>query len=53
MNRELTKWFKDNCKDVGHINYGKIKEIIAKHEAKEDLINRKFSTLINRFLFSQ
>ena len=46
MNRELTKWFKDNCKDVGHVNYGKIKNIITNHEAEKETEDRKLNTLM-------
>ena len=46
MNRELTNWLKDNCKDVGHTNYDKIQEIIAKHEAEKETEDRKLNALM-------
>ena len=40
----LSKWFRDNCKDVGHVNYGKIQQlimddliIITENEMKEEI----------------
>ena len=46
MSRELTKWFKDNCKDVGHVNYGKIQKIIEKREAEKGTGDRKLNALM-------
>ena len=46
MNKELTKWFKDNCKDVGHVNYGEVQKIIEKHEAEKETGNRKLNALM-------
>ncbi len=48
MNKKLSKWFKDNCKDIGHLYYGKIQQIIEKHEAEEDMKSRYFNALMKK-----
>jgi len=49
MANKLSQWFKDNCKDIGHINYGKIRQLIEATEPSEEWIEEKARELQQEF----
>jgi len=50
MANELSRWFKDNCKDIGHINYGKIRQLIeSQAEPCEEWVEEKATKFLLSF----